>query len=82
LARIYIDYYGFFKVENLIDLWYFIFTIDENIRYCWIEIINIRTAKVLVDLIKSFINRIQRQYNKKIKFWRIDNIKEFINDFF
>jgi hypothetical protein len=31
---------------------------------------------------KSFINRIQRQYNKKIKFWRTDNAKKFISDFF
>jgi hypothetical protein len=45
-------------------------------------IINIRIAKMLIDLIKSFIDRIQRQYNKKIKFWRTDNIKEFINNSF
>jgi hypothetical protein len=31
---------------------------------------------------KSLISRIQRQYNKKIKFWRTDNTKEFINDLF
>jgi len=31
---------------------------------------------------KSLIDRIQRQYNKKIKFWRTDNIKKFINDLF
>jgi hypothetical protein len=48
----------------------------------WQKVINIRTAKVLVDFMKSFIGRIQRQYNKKIKFWRIDNAKEFISDFF
>jgi hypothetical protein len=65
----------------LINLWYFIFIIDESIRYCRIEVINTRTAKALVDLIKSFIGRIQRQYNK-IKFWRTNNIKEFISDFF
>jgi transposase InsO family protein len=31
---------------------------------------------------KSLIGRIQKQYNKKIKFWRIDNAKKFINDLF
>jgi hypothetical protein len=55
---------------------------DENIRYCWIGIINTRTAKVLVDFMKSLIDRIQRQYNKKIKFWRINNAKQFISDLF
>jgi hypothetical protein len=52
---------------------------DENTRYCWIEITNTRTAKALVDLMKSLIDRIQRQYNKKIKFWRTNNTREFIN---
>jgi hypothetical protein len=49
-------------------------------RYYRIKIINTRTAKTLIDFIKSFISRIQRQYNKKIKFWRTNNIKKFIND--
>jgi hypothetical protein len=31
---------------------------------------------------KSLIDRIQRQYNKKVKFWRTDNAKKFISDFF
>jgi hypothetical protein len=82
LDRIYTDYWGSFKIENLIDLWYLILTIDKSTRYCWIEVINTRTAKALVDFMKSLINRIQRQYNKKVKFWRINNIKEFISDLF
>jgi hypothetical protein len=79
LDRIYTDYWGPFKTENLTDSWYFILTMDENTRYCWIEITNTRTAKALVDLMKSLIDRIQRQYNKKIKFWRTNNTREFIN---
>jgi hypothetical protein len=31
---------------------------------------------------KSLIGRIQRQYNKKIKFWRTDNAKKFISNLF
>jgi hypothetical protein len=31
---------------------------------------------------KSLISRIQRQYNKKVKFWRTDNTKKFISDLF
>jgi hypothetical protein len=31
---------------------------------------------------KFLINRIQKQYNKKVKFWRINNAKKFISNLF
>jgi hypothetical protein len=82
LDRIYTDYWKSSNIENLIHLEYFILIIDESTRYYWIKIINTRTAKGLIDLMKSFINRTQRQYNQKIKFWHTDNAKKFISDFF
>jgi len=59
---------------------YFVIFIDDFSRTAWLYIL--KSKDEVFNCFEEFVNRIQTQYNEKIKNFRSDNGTEFVNNKF
>lgn len=71
---IHIDIWGPFSVETLDGFKYFFTIVDDHSRATWIYLL--RTKSDVLHVFPAFINKIETQYNEKIKSVRRDNAPE------
>ena len=80
LQLLHMDLFGPNRVSSLGGKLYGLVIVDDYSRYTWVHFLSAKSDTV--EVFESFINRIQNEFESKVKIIRTDHVGEFENKIF